>query len=836
MAKTITRSQVSVAVAMAIAASMLFSEPVAAQQTPAASDNLISEVIVTARRREETLQQVPLAITAIGGPELENRGIENLGGLNSVIPNLSVLGGGATGEAQGTFRVRGLPGVAVYVDGVWQSSTDGLLTQGVLDIERIEVLRGPQGTLFGKNAMGGAIQYVTKAPSGEFGGKVSGTIGTYDRHDLRATVDLPLLDTLSAKFTGSTQKRQGFLKSTKINAAYGDVNDQLYRGDLLWKPFNGFSARYNYELTDVNRFGPARTLDEVGPRQFFPATGYQTNPLAQAYANIGIDYSCATSCTGQGILARNQTAMDWTNEGLKINLRRQTLDLKLDVNDWLKVRSITGFRTSERVVQTDFDAVAEVHMLERSFRAKNRQISTEFQILGSHQSFDWVLGGFWWQTQDWGRTWTGSLPEMTCDLWGTRATAPGRGLITQVQKDNCLALRTRSIAGGQGVTQSLFNTWANSNSDTLNKSVVEGVAEFADLTWRATDKLTIAAGFRNSSERNSSYGLIPSYSAPVMPQMSAYGDMFSEAGQNRTATKLQFDSQTKRLTAQYQWDPSVMTYIGYSEGFSAGGQSAIAANYAVHPDITIGAIPYGPERSKNLEVGLRADWFDHSVRTNVTAFMTDWNGVQVSQYIATYYPQINGTAAGSATQTDRNQDGKPDLFVYPALFTTVVSKAKVQGLEFEGLWVPTREFRANFNFGYLKTEYTDLGLAGTGALPAVSKGAAFPGAPKLTLNLGAQYAFALANGAKLTPRVDFTRTDKYVLFSNEIQQRVQKAYNMLDARMVYDSGKNWSAALSGSNLTNAYYANSGFFSYAEQINFNTIGRPREYALSLDFHF
>ena len=393
MAKTITRSQVSVAVAMAIAASMLFSEPVAAQQTPAASDNLISEVIVTARRREETLQQVPLAITAIGGPELENRGIENLGGLNSVIPNLSVLGGGATGEAQGTFRVRGLPGVAVYVDGVWQSSTDGLLTQGVLDIERIEVLRGPQGTLFGKNAMGGAIQYVTKAPSDEFGGKVSGTIGTYDRHDLRATVDLPLLDTLSAKFTGSTQKRQGFLKSTKINAAYGDVNDQLYRGDLLWKPFNGFSARYNYELTDVNRFGPARTLDEVGPRQFFPATGYQTNPLAQAYANIGIDYSCATSCTGQGILARNETAMDWTNDGLKINLRRQTLDLKLDVNDWLKVRSITGFRTSERVVQTDFDAVAEVHMLERSFRAKNRQISTEFQILGSHQSCSAASGG-----------------------------------------------------------------------------------------------------------------------------------------------------------------------------------------------------------------------------------------------------------------------------------------------------------------------------------------------------------------------------------------------------------------------------------------------------------
>ncbi|MCX7036111.1 MAG: TonB-dependent receptor [Proteobacteria bacterium] len=836
MDRTFSRSKVSLAVAMAVAACAAMPEPVVAQQAPAVSESLISEVIVTARRREETLQQVPIAITAIGGPELESRGIESLGELNSVIPNLSVLGGGATGEAQGNFRVRGLPGVAVYVDGVWQSSTDGLLTQGVLDIERIEVLRGPQGTLFGKNAMGGAIQYVTKAPTGEFGGKVSGTLGTFDRHDMRATVDLPLLDTLSLKLTGSTQKRKGFLQSTKIDAAYGDVNDQLYRGDLLWKPFDGFSARYNYEITDVNRFGPARTVNEIGPRQFFAATGYQTNPQAQAYANIGIDYSCATSCTGQGALANNQTAMDWVNEGLKIDLRRQTLDLKFDVNDWLKVRSIAGFRTSERVVQTDFDAVAEVHMLERSFRAKNRQISEELQILGSHQKFDWVVGGFWWQEQNWGRTWTGGLPEMTCDMWGTRATAPGRGLITQVQKDNCLALRTRSIAGGQGVTQSLFGNWANSNSDTLNKSVVEGVAEFVDVTWRATDKLTVAAGLRNSNERNSSYGLIPTYSAPVMPQMTAYGSMFAQSGENRAATKLEFDSMTKRLTVQYQWNPSVMTYAGYSEGFSAGGQSSIAANYAVHKDITIGAIPYGPERSKNMEVGLRADWFDRSVRTNITAFKTDWDGVQVSQYIATYYPQINGSVAGSATQTDRNQDGKPDLFVYPALFTTVVSKAAVQGLEFEGLWVPTREFRANFNFGYLKTEYTELGLAGTGALPAVSKGAAFPGAPKMTLNMGAQYAFALANGAKLTPRIDFTRTDKYVLFSNEIQQRVQEAYNMLDARMVYDSGKNWTASLSGSNLTNSFYANSGFFSYAEQINFNTIGRPREYALTVDFHF
>lgn len=833
-----SRSKRGVGITLAMGAVTLVPSMGHAQQGPASADgtSLLSEIVVTARRREESLQDVPIAISALSSDELESRSIDSLGDLNSVVPNLSVLGGGATGEAQGSFRVRGIPGVAVYIDGIWQASTDGLLTQGVVDIERIEILRGPQGTLFGKNAMGGAIQYVTKTPGKEFAGKISGAIGSFDRHDVRATVDVPLLDSLSMKLTGSSQKRDGFLKSKKVDAAYGDVNDELYRADFLWQPFNGFSARYNYEVTNVNRFGPARSIDEVGPRIYSASTGFQANRQAQAYFNVGVDYSCATSCTGQGALARNETLMDWTNDGFKINIQRQTLDVKYEVNDWLNLRSISGYRSSERVVQTDFDAVAEVHMLERSFRAKAEQKSTELQILGSHEKFDWVFGGFWWQESNWGRTWTGSMADMTCDMLGTRATAPGRGLITQAQKDGCLALRTRAIAGGQGVTQGFFNTVANSNTDILNKSVIEGMAFFADLTWRATDKVTVAAGLRQNNERNSSYGMIPTYSAPTFPWLAAYGDMFADSGQNRAGTRLDFDSLTKRLTVQYEWSKAMMTYVGYSEGFSAGGQSAVGANFAVHRDITVGAIPYGPEKAKNLEVGLRADWFGDTVRTNLTAFKTKWDGVQVSQYIATYYPQIVGSVAGSALQQDLNLDGKPDLFVYPNLFTTIVKEAEVKGVEFEGLWVPNRQFKFNLNLGYLQTAYTELGLAGNGAVPAVSQGAPFPGAPELTINAGAQYTLALGNGASLTPRVDFTHTADYVLFSNEIQQRNQPAFDLIDARVTYDSGKNWVVALTGTNLTDSFYANSGFYTYAEQINFNTLGRPREFGLTFDFRF
>jgi vitamin B12 transporter len=168
-------------------------------------------------------------VSIIERADIERLGVGTVTELLSRVPGIQTIDGADTSRVY----IRGADSrmTALYIDGVRVDTQDGAVRLGggapwelvpLSQIERIEVLRGPQGTLFGKNAMGGAIQYVTKAPSGEFGGKVSGTLGTFDRHDMRATVDLPLLDTLSLKLTGSTQKRKGFLKSTKIDAAYGE--------------------------------------------------------------------------------------------------------------------------------------------------------------------------------------------------------------------------------------------------------------------------------------------------------------------------------------------------------------------------------------------------------------------------------------------------------------------------------------------------------------------------------------------------------------------------------------------------------------------------------------
>ena len=195
---------------------------------------------VTARRREESVQDVPIAITAFGGEELEHRGIEAIQNLNAAAPNVSIQGGGANAEYQGSFVVRGIPGVATYIDGIWQSTTDGLFTLEVVDVDRIEVLRGPQGTLFGKNTVGGAIQYITRPPAERSRRaralrSARSIGGTFKRRWTRRSPR-----SCAPRSLARIMRRDGFVSSLAIDRDYGDVHDQLLRADVLWQPRNAW--------------------------------------------------------------------------------------------------------------------------------------------------------------------------------------------------------------------------------------------------------------------------------------------------------------------------------------------------------------------------------------------------------------------------------------------------------------------------------------------------------------------------------------------------------------------------------------------------------------------
>lgn len=834
-------------------------------QTQQAVSGAIEEVLVTARRREESLQDVPIAISAFGGENLQARGVETVANMNAVAPNLSVMGGQNSGESQASFRVRGMPGVSVYVDGINQESTDGLLTLGVVEVDRIEVLRGPQGTLFGNASLGGAVSYVTRAPAGVYGARVQGSVGSYNRRDFQAAVDMPFSDSFKSKFTVASMSRDGFVDSVVTERSYGDVNDELARADFLWKPIDSLSLRYNVEKSDTDRVGPARVVWEVGPKRTLQAgsTTYNTNPNAQVYQNAnGYDYSTANTASGQGgVLDDYETKIAWETNGLVIDLMRHTMDIGWDINDTFRVRSLTGYKEIARGVQVDFDGDANVILLERDNRITRRDFSQELQLLGSHERVDWVVGAYFSEAKQRARTVTWAMPEFTCDLWN----AANLQRVTTAERTQCFENRKRALGvtnpaittnaqltalapNLNGVTLATFSGAASSNADQMNLTNPQTQAFFGDVTFRVTDQFTVAAGLRYSEDTNpntvslqnnsvlASRGtLLPDNNIPNY--FGFFGTPPSPTGESK------YDALTTRLTLQYQWSPDVMTYIGYADGYGPGGQSNTPGSVtsymaSIENGLTsdIPATVFRDEQTvKSYEVGLRADWLGGALRTNVTAFYTDWQNVEVNQYVATQYWDTNGNNRPDSTI---NVDGVPgnDIFFYPGLWSVAAAKAIAQGLEFESTWRATDSLRIDFNFGWLDTEYKELGQAGEGVAPAISTGSRFAGAPEYTANISAQYEFAMEGGAVIVPRLDYTFTDDYTLQTGEVAQRVQEGFGLFNARLAYNSGSNWNVALSGTNLTKEYYFNSGFFTRAEQIHFMTVGRPREWGLTFNWNF
>jgi iron complex outermembrane receptor protein len=201
----------------------------------------LEEIVVTAQRRETNLQTTPISIQAFSAEDLELGGIQTGADLGIMVPNLVANPSGAGGG--GVFLIRGVPGVGIYIDGIWQS-TYGFLESNFAEVERVEVLRGPQGTLFGRNTNGGAISITTRAPSEEFGMRLGLEIGEFNRRNATAAVDLPLTPTLKSKWMVSSRSNDGFIESVTLRHGLGGQDDQLFRGDILWEPTDSFSMRF----------------------------------------------------------------------------------------------------------------------------------------------------------------------------------------------------------------------------------------------------------------------------------------------------------------------------------------------------------------------------------------------------------------------------------------------------------------------------------------------------------------------------------------------------------------------------------------------------------------
>jgi iron complex outermembrane recepter protein len=826
-----------IAAALAAATGATLITPFAWSQESVAG---LEEILVTATRREQNLQEVPVSIVAITGDNLELQGLDSLEDVGNSIPNINIQGGGA-GTYGTQFTIRGLPNVGVYLDGVWQVGTSGLLVSDFVDLDRIEVLRGPQGTTYGRDSVGGAIRMWTKQPGDEFGGQITATAGSYSRRDVKASLDLPFTEKLRSKWTGSSLYRDGFIEGLTTGQDYGLLDQDTLRGDVVWEPTDKVSMRFIVNSEELVMNEP-RIQDGIYDTAFIPGGPFNNFQVIQ---NWGVIPAQFYGLAKEGAAKRGVTLNidpftpqnfqagypggkvgKWqsrSNATTPSNITREqaTVDIRWDFSERMSLEFLTATTRQDQNINVDWEN-SDYTLVEDILRDKLDLFSEEIQLSGGSDRIKWVAGAYFWDQKGTNRDARYAVNEFR--------TLPGQErpelLLSDVyNSDRCLALlnpatNPNNLLPCQVVAEAII--LPNFSYDTLTRAEQNGWAVFGEVTVSLTDRMDLTIGARQHDQTNKAYdGVLSARAAPLAPEGNLYTSGDPWLGSYPTApTRVQFDQATYKAALQIQFTDAVMGYVSYSEGFDSGGVSSTQTS--------VGRVffPYEPQIIDNTEVGLRSDLADGKVRLNATLFDSKWNNIQNAGVV-----RDPGTGAE-----------------LPQLVTTNVGDAHATGLELEVTVLPTESLMLNFNVGVLDTGY-DYIAPGTFSLDTRTE---FAQAPDETYSIGLQHTASLSNGGSFVSRLDYSYTGQFwrsLPFLRQDWYGVKNGgpvpagadesgdWGTVNARFVYEpADANYSVSFFGTNLTNEYMLNSGFFHGIWGYDFATVSRPREYGASLTFRF
>jgi iron complex outermembrane receptor protein len=819
------------------------------QAVQAADGPALEEITVTATRVATDVQDIPLAISAFSAEGLEQKNITELQDLTGNVPNILIAGdnGGTTG---GSFYMRGIPNVGVYLDGIWQVSNNGLLTRDFAELDRIEVLRGPQGTLYGRDSTGGSIHIHSKKPSKEFGVTASLGIGNLDRRDVMVSADIPLGPYLSTKFTIADNEQDGWVRSLTTGVNDGWMKSQVRRADILFTPTDKLEFRFIHQEDDqVGRQARVQARIDFNVAYFH---GYQVG-IAEAHdiasgGKFNPNYAVAGFDGGQ--LGRYESRSSSTQPNEQY-LSQNTIHADWDVTDHVHVKYMFGDSKVDASIYNDWGGSQYNFFVNYDTSLLNLK-SHELQITGDlfEKKVSYVLGGYKWKQNfrnrgvEWSMMdWLGAGGAVNNS--GTIQTLNYQTVLNSAACQRTPAQVGRSFIGqtnwlGQPITNN--NTvagwpfpcnWAGgegwigvfkgvgNTSDRLNGATQDGTAFFGEGTWNVTDAWSVTAGYRHHKQDNVSLGIsnlatsISSGATEARPAelntlFKSRQDAVSGTFNVRNPTS--FSADTFRFSTSFHINDEVMVYGGYSEGFNSGGVSRYVDSQG---EVTLS---YSPEEIQNYEVGLRADLLDRSLRVNATAFRTDWNGIQ---YLSTVKDRGNGQEV-------------TELVLQNA------ADGRAQGVELETTWLATDALTLNANLGFLKTKYIS---SQSTALPVDSD---FARAPSKTLNFGATYKWSGVFGGDLAARVVSSYWGSYWRASTlELRQNFQGLQSEAEAgdnwihnanlTWTPDSGK-YEVSAWVNNITDTYNYNSGFMHGIWQFDFSTVDRPREYGVTFKARF
>ncbi len=760
----------AIAIAVAALAAGIGPAKVAAQSPANQQAGQLEEVIVTARRRNENLQEIPVSVTAFTSADIEAVGITDISHISELTPNLIIQPN--TGGNDGTLIcMRGLcrtdftitedPMVGVYLDGVYIGKSIGSLFD-VAELERIEVLRGPQGTLYGKNTLGGAVILHTRKPSGEFGAKATLTAGNFGRLDGKVYVDIPVTSQLAASVAVLSKRRDPFVDNNLGDDIWDEDNLAL-QGAVQWNPSDAFTVDYAYDWQKKRE------------RAMVPQVTSASGVLGQLYA-ANVNTGRADEVNSFGI-SRNDT-----------DLQGHALTLTWELGDrgsfeGLTLKSVSGYRQADNHLVNNVLGTATPLLFNNPdiFDVDSR--SQEFQLSGSafNGYADFVVGAFYFNEQ-------------------------GDYLNTQ---------QIDLFSQNQGIYTAIDNT---------------SKALFAEVTFNFTEKLKASVGLRYTDEEREQEHSVTDNNFGVT-FLDTKTQTFGVFDPNTLTysftpqfypTKIDGSSTAPRLSASYQWNDDLMTYITYARGFKSGGfnaRSTTALQWG----------PYDDMQVDSYEVGFKSDWADNRVRFNLTAFREEITDGQT---------QVNAVDADNAGAGG---------------FSTVVqnaAEATIIGLEAELVVQLIAGLNVNAGYGYVDPEYDEFISFDnlTGELSDISDDRAFEFTPENSYNVSLNYTFPqFSENGTLHARLDWAGQSK-VRFTPKISGNndlAQQSYDLFNARLSYADIAMGDGALTislwGRNLTDEEYKIGGYeFDISGfglgRVGANQWGEPRTYGLDVSYRF
>jgi len=525
----------------------------------------LEAVTVSARRRDESMEKVPVAVTAFSGEDMRDLQAMSIDGLQGAVPNLNIVQGRGSSSAVNVF-IRGIgqpdalqtfdPGVGMYVDDVYYSRIQGALID-LFDVERVEVLRGPQGTLYGKNSTGGAIKVVTRNPGDAPEGSVEATVGNYGRREGKFYFGGPLGGNgWSASIAGSDARTDGYVTDPSNGHRYNDENGKSVRGKLRYHPSETFDGTLTLDYT---RQDTGLTLGQ--PVSPLIQTDLVLGPVVLYQPDLDRKYDF-----------RTRTSFD-PGQGQKLRHEGAALNLSWKLGERWTLKSISAVRKLDSDSYIDIDA-SQYQLGDVLVDFHQKQTSQELQL-----QYD-----------------NGSNLQAVYGLYYLRETVPSH---QEAYADDLFALAGTPI------------TFLRTIDDDLTTTSYAG---FAHLNWEFSPSWTLAAGVRYSSDKKDYYRTTSTF----------WGAPFASLDQTVAFDKgKRWDAWTPTVSLQKQLDPQTMVYVSASRGFKSGGFNGRAndPNEAKNPE-------FAPEYVWTYELGLKWRSQDNRLQANLAAFHSDYKDFQ----------------------------------------------------------------------------------------------------------------------------------------------------------------------------------------------------------------